>query len=219
MTIPPQSDETGRTFERLRRFLHENSTAVLRYGELYHGLKYVLDEAGDPLAPASPAFFEAGDTVFHVPDEESGSLDLLVTPEEVDPECAAADRWRVYHGQASEPCFAKYYIEAAKKDEFVIDGEALREPNPLAGDEPAVCRMVNRAHVDALRAICQMKCHVEVEQPILVGIDPYGFDVRARFGIVRITFEDQMRDLRQVRLQFDALAGCAGVSFNWESST
>ncbi len=102
-------------------------------------------------------------------------------------------------------------IDAARYRAQVIDGDSLRRPNPLADDEPRVCREVNESRRDGLRRACRHVLGTDVEHPTLVGVDPLGFDVRRRFDVVRVparqameTAEDVERILEELMRETDA---------------
>ncbi len=63
--------------------------------------------------------------------------------------------------------------------------------NPLAGDEAKLCRTVNKERRDALTRLCR-KSDADVAEPLLVGVDPLGFDVRRRFDVVRVPAVEPM---------------------------
>jgi hypothetical protein len=77
-------------------------------------------------------------------------------------------------------------IDAAKFDGRMYDGLVLMEPNRLADIEAGICKRVNAEMRDALRNACKFIAKVDIEDPRLVGIDPFGFDVRGRFDIIRL---------------------------------
>jgi hypothetical protein len=76
---------------------------------------------------------------------------------------------------------------------MVIDGDALQKPNPLAKDEARICRELNQK-TDMLKTLCERHGTMRVEQPVMVGIDPLGIDLRARFDVVRVTSVKPMRN-------------------------
>jgi len=218
MSDAPSFAESGDVVADLRRFLRANTVGLLRYGELVREARYVLDEDGEPVTTAIPAMFEAGETILFIPNDNPGALELLVTLESLEENSAASDRWRIYHGQTDDPEFVRCYIEAARKYEYVIDGDAFRRRNPLTAYEPALCRIMNRQHPDVLHAIAKTHADVEIESPRLVGVDSDGLDIRARFSIVRVPFERSMETEDAARSAISELANQAGVELNWESS-
>jgi hypothetical protein len=115
-------------------------------------------------------------------------MEIMVTLAQFDergPEGAAADRWRIYHREPQDVRWAFMSIDSARFEGAIIDGEALQQPNPLARDESRLCKMMNSSPGD-LRRLCLQHANIDIEQPVMVGIDPMGIDVRARFDIVRV---------------------------------
>jgi len=50
--------------------------------------------------------------------------------------------------------------------------------------------------------MCFAKTKVEVEEPVVVGVDSLGLDVRATFGIVRVPFDTPMQSSDDVLAMF-----------------
>jgi hypothetical protein len=74
---------------------------------------------------------------------------------------------------------------------MVFDGEAVAIPNPFGAEEPGLCRELNQRH-DAIKQIAKAKLSVDIAEPTGVGVDPWGVDVRARFGVVRVPFTQRL---------------------------
>ena len=170
-------------------FLRGHTQGELQFEENVSPLRFVFDTGGRPIAPVMYIMLEAQNTVLFVPEFAEGVMEVQVTLSALDaegPEGALADRWRIYHGDPSDVRWARFDIDAARYGKWVIDGELLMRPNPLAGDEARLCRTINQAHRDRLGAVCRHFADADVEDPLVVGIDPLGFDVRRRFDIVRL---------------------------------
>jgi hypothetical protein len=170
-------------------FLRGNSTGDLRFEEHMRPLKYVISRDGRLVAPVMVAMLGAVDTVLHVPEYADGAMELMVTLNALDergPDGSATDRWRIYHGDPEDVRWAFMNIDAGKFNSMVIDGQAMMAPNPLAADEPRICKRMNANHVDDLRRLCAHVANFTLEKPVMVGIDPLGLDVRAAFDVVRV---------------------------------
>ena len=116
-------------------------------------------------------------------------MEVQVTLEQFDEHTSAgalADRWRIHHGDPPDVNWAWLDIDAVRFKETVIDGPSLTRTNPLADSEAAICKHMNQEHVDALRALCLHYAKIEIEQPVMVAIDPLGIDVRGRFDVIRV---------------------------------
>ncbi|MCK4873544.1 MAG: hypothetical protein KAS72_12535 [Phycisphaerales bacterium] len=173
---------------------------VLLFDESVMNLKYIIAADGHIVAPLMVAALGAMNTVIFAPEESDDALQLLVTPEQLgamDFESPDTDRWRVYHGEPEDVRWAKLWVESAKLGPVVFDGDSLTAPNPLADAEPALCAKMN-SDPALLRSLGKVGAGVEIAQPVMVGVDPYGIDIRARFGIVRIPFPTIIEAAEQV---------------------
>jgi hypothetical protein len=187
------------THAEVARWIRGHHRAVLRADDQGRRIRYVVDRAtGAIVAPLRHAELEADELVLHVPDEADDGAHLLLAPTEI-PESSATDHWLAYHGSPDAPVWCAMSVELAR-----LAGDLLDEPvelaNPLGRDEPALCRRFN-ADPASLSALCSAR-GVSDPSPVLVGLDPDGFDVRARTGLVRFEFD---------RLTLNADAARAGV--------
>ena len=195
------SDET-KVLEDALAHLHTWTSGDLRFDEHLRPLRYVFAPDGRLIAPVMVAVLHAAETVIHVPVADQTAMELLVCMtefEEEGPEGALADRWRIYHGEPEDVRWASMTIDLARFHGMVIDGEALEAPNPLAALEPSLCGEVNREHLDALRSTLSAHLDIEAEDPRMVGLDPRGIDIRARFDVVRLPFDQILDDPETAR--------------------
>ena len=171
------------------RFLRSHTTGDLRFDERFRLLRYVIGPNGRLVAPVMFAMLEATDTVLFVPEDMDNAMELLVSLTEFEPDGpfgALTDRWRIYHGDPEDIYWASIHLDAVRYEGQVVDGEALIRANPLADDEARLCRQINDNHRAELRKVCQVIAQAEVENPMLVGVDRLGFDVRRRFDVLRV---------------------------------
>jgi hypothetical protein len=193
---------TDTTVDEAYAFLRAHTTADLRFDEHIRPIKYVLAPDGRMVAPAMVAMLQTFDTVLFVPEMVEDAMEIQVTLQEFDehgPEGRLADRWRIHHGDPPDVHWAFLDPDAARYAGHVIDGEALRRENPLAPDEPALCRVMNAERTDDLRRLCLHHAHLEVAEPVMVAIDPLGLDVRGRFDVIRIPAPAPMPDADTAR--------------------
>ena len=115
-----------------------------------------------------------------------------------------ADRWRIYHGDPPDVHWAFLEIDAARQGEWVVDGPPLMRVNPLAGPEPKLCREINQGDRAGLAGVCR-RAGFDVQEPLVVGIDPLGFDVRRQYDVVRVPAPAPMLDADAVRQAFEAM--------------
>jgi len=170
-------------------FLRSNSTATLKFGEHTKDVSYVICPDGLLVIPAMVAMLQPSDTLLFVPEYMEDCMEIHVSLSQFTAEGkngARADRWQVYHGEPPDVQWAMLDIDAARFHEMFIDGDGLCRENPLASEEPAICKELNTNKQDKLRVLCKTKTNVDVTNPTVVGVDALGIDVRAPFGIVRV---------------------------------
>ena len=191
---PDQSADLADAIEFLRGHL----SGVLRFDGDVRPVKIIVDRDGQLFAPVMVAMLRSVDTVMCVPDDGDEAMQMQVTLEEVaedGPHAALCDRWKAYHGDPPDVRWARMSIDAARWDGLFIDGDALMVPNALADAEPGILREINRGPVACRQAACRRHGGHEIEKPVVVGVDPGGFDVRGLFGTVRVPADTQIRDL------------------------
>lgn len=165
------------------------------YFERRTSVKFVFDAStGKLVMPVETGFAHAGsgeavEMVLFAPAEQDWDIHVSLAPSVIprpeSEECV--DRWGAYHGSTSNTAWVRCSVTAGKSESGVFDQEHLEVPNPLGRAEYALIR---RANTDprALSAACKSFAGTLVADPLCVGVDPLGVDVRARFGIVRIEF-------------------------------
>ncbi len=205
-SFPPHERDDSRDGHRLLRRYHE---ATLQYHERRAEVRYVIDGAvGDLVLPTDPGFAgEVGgrDAVLHLPDESQIDLQLSVTAEPMSrPESEeAVDRWHAYHAASGMLPGARVWLrcridggKAPRMAGEVYSGESLMRANPFCRGEFGLVKQLN-ADRAALARLCRARARVEIADPLCVGVDPFGLDVRARFGIVRVEFDLEAGSLDQ----------------------
>jgi hypothetical protein len=196
-------------------FLRAHSTGELRFDEHLRPIKYVIAPSGRLVAPVMVAMLQSVDTVLFVPECAEGAMEVQVTLVQFDEHSAGgalADRWRIHHGDPPDVRWAFLDIDAARYEGAVIDGEALVRPNPLAEDEPGLCREMNKDHADDLRRLCRHFAHINVEEPVMVAIDPLGIDVRGMFDVIRVPATEPMPTAEDARRVIQAMAEAASAA-------
>ncbi len=184
----------GGALRRAGAMLREGYRGTLQFDEHFVPIRFVVDPATGRLAsPVMVAMLAAPETLLFVPEESADAVQALVTLEEIDEHHALADRWRIYHGEPEDVRWAIIYLDMAKLGGVVIDGDALMTPSALADAEPALCRLLNEDK-KALGRVAERVGGMKIESPVCVGVDDSGFDVRARFDIVRVPFDARAVD-------------------------
>jgi hypothetical protein len=181
--------------EMTRRIIRGSSTADLRFDQHLRPVRYVIDAAGHLVLPAMVAMLTADETVLFVPEYGEDAAELLVTLEpfeDAGADGALADRWRIYHGEPEDVRWARCEIDAAKFEGHLVDGDAIDLSNPMQAVEARLCKTINTGDRAALIAFCRERGDIDVEEPLVVGIDPTGVDVRRRFDVVHIHLDEPL---------------------------
>lgn len=188
------------------RALRSHREGVLACDGVIAAVRFVLDNAtGRVVFPSSQLVFEAEERVLFVPQEADDALQLLLTPGPADPDRdEACDRWKAYHGTPDHPRWASCAIESGRLEGAVVDGEVLMTPNALAPVEPGICKRLN-ADRALLTRLAARFAGVEIPEPLCVGVDPGGLDIRARFGIVRVPFSAETPTPDRAAAEIDRL--------------
>lgn len=198
------------------RTLRSNFRGELRFDESQQRKRYVIDPpTGKLVIPVLVATLEAMDTVLFIPEERDGAMEMLLTLAPLTQHTsddALIDRWRIYHGEPEDLNWAVCAIDAARHEGFVIDGDALMQPNPLANDEPKLCKLLNEQGKDALAAITFHVADRTIDSPVAVGVDQFGVDVRARFEIVRLDFPEEQSTAEGTRAIIEQWTSEAGAA-------
>lgn len=171
------------------QYLRSNSTATITFNEHTHDVAYVINHEGVLVIPAMVAMLQPCDIVMFIPEYCEDCIEMHVSLQEFEEEgkhSSSADRWQVYHGVSPDVQWAMLEIDAARFHEAFIDGELLQRENSLADLEPALCKKLNKHHVAQVQEICKSRTNVGVPEPVVVGVDPLGIDIRASFGIIRV---------------------------------
>lgn len=183
------TDEPNELIDAAYEWLHGNLAGYLRFDGDRLPLKVAPLSDGHLVAPVMVAMLTATDLVLELPDDGDDDLHLMVSLEPFDARGeggAWSDRWRAYHGQPEDVNWARMMIDAARFRGHYIDGSVLMRANPLAGEEAALCRRVNSEFTANLARYMVATTNRDAEAPVLVGVDPWGLDVRRRFEVVRV---------------------------------
>jgi hypothetical protein len=173
-------------------FLRSQHEGTLSADGAIEKLRFVIDGAtGRVVFPAHASVLEAEELVLFVPEEApqmGPELQLLLSRNDLDADSEPADRWKAYHGDPRQPRWLACTIDGGKFAGEVVEPESLAIENPLRAAEPRLCKRLN-ADKPALARACERLAKVAVREPLAVGLDPTGIDVRARFGTVHLSFD------------------------------
>jgi len=186
-TIAAPGPDVLRAF---RQFKH----GLLRDGELLDKVRFVVDPKTGRMAMPLPSVPVHEALTLLVPDESGESMQMLIDAGEVEASREdVCDRWRIYHGSPDATRWFWMRADSVKWEGRVYDGSEVTQPSPLAAAEARLCK---RANADRARLgqMCNRLLRVAPAEPVVVGVDPDGLDLRARFGIIRVEFEARATD-------------------------
>lgn len=196
--------------EHARRVMLGSTEGVLHFDQQHAAIKYVCDPVSGRLVAGVPvAALLAAEHVLWAPEESDDALQLLLSVEPLE-EGVLTDRWAAYHGESEHVRWGLFWVDGGRHGAWVFDGEALACANPVSGEEAGLCRWLNGDR-SALARVCQRYAGVVVPQPVCVGVDAWGVHVRARFGVVRVGFEEEATDGARARAMLEAMVKEAGV--------
>ncbi|MAB84180.1 MAG: hypothetical protein CMJ24_12220 [Phycisphaerae bacterium] len=187
----PDIEDGAAAVEEAAQLLQSWTHGDLRFDDNIVSCKFVRTDEGRLVAAVMVAALHTADTVLMIPDEHAPVLELLLTMEPFDengPDGRWVDRWRIYHGEEDDINWVFLDIDMGRMSGIIIDGDALMIANVLAEDEAGLCRAINDLGTQALQELCRNRLDKDVETPLVVGVDPGGLDVRAKFDVLRIPF-------------------------------
>lgn len=199
------------------RTLRRYKEGVLAFGDRRAAVRFVLDrKTGRVLMPVEQAVLSAKEHVLHLPGETGCVLQVLLLMDELSNPMGheGPDRWCAYHAAAvgapaAGGVWAAASIEAAKTETVVFPGEELFAANGLWAEEARLVRELNGQRAE-VGAACRRLLGVEVVEPVVVGVDSLGVDVRARFGVLRLEFGKWAHDEAEAKREIGVLLGRGG---------
>ena len=99
----------------------------------------------------------------------------------------------------------KYLLRDKNDNETNLD---LKIANPFSGEtEDRMIAHMNEDHVDAMKEYCRdASIELNSHEPLMLGIDPYGFDLLVNNQTLRFQFNNKCETARQVRQALVELA-------------
>jgi hypothetical protein len=190
------------------RTVRRHTRGVAMADGVPHHCRFLYDgRTGELVLGAEQPILDAAELTIGLPDDTFDADATLLVRHRPAGEDAWTDRHMAYHPEARATRFARAVIDSVKlRSGRVIDADRLALTNPLLDVEPALCKRLN-ADRDALRELCRLMAGVEPDEPVAVGVDRYGIDVRARFGIVRVELPAPCQDPGEGLRVVEALLG------------
>ncbi|MHC4976969.1 MAG: hypothetical protein ACYTF7_10250 [Planctomycetota bacterium] len=192
--------------ELAQRMLRSFRVGTLLFEDNLRPMRFVVDpESGRLVMPMMVAMIQTDHQVLMIPEETEDSLQLLLSVETIDEHHALVDRWRIYHGEPEDIHWTVSWIDSAKLQGLVFDGDALMSKSTLGVEEMRVVSAMNQRS-DDLRTLAKVFGGMEVESPLCVGADSWGLHVKSRFDIVRIETSREARDGDDLLAMLDGMA-------------
>lgn len=167
---------------------------------------FVIDGAdGSLVLPSGEDLTATGDLVVYVPDDGFNEMALLVTAtDDVGEFDEARDRYLAYHGRARGAGWFRCKVDSAKWGGVLYEGSDLLGPNTLRLIEPGLCKEINSDR-ELLARVSELLTRVRPENPLCVGVDQLGMDVRTRVGVIRVEWPAEITGPDQARGVINAL--------------
>ncbi len=210
-----QNPDHHHAIERATRLLYGNTTGTLLVDSVPYPMLYMVNPRCGSLTLTIERDMNLGEDIVLVIPEDTFDAPMRVSVDlSLDIDEEACDRFMAYHTEQPGPIWTRGRINFAKLHDpndtgAVIDQSDLEIPNALIKDLPSLCKKLN-SDPKALREVSKLLARTDIDDPIAVGVDRYGFDVRARFGVVRVEFPSMVEDAQQAEDVIAALYG--GVS-------
>ena len=190
--------------------LRSRLTVYMSTGADSRMLRFVIAADGTLAAPLSFEVACPCEATLVLPDRANDFMQLRVTVEETQahgPYAAAVERWRNYYGAPDVDKRVRMSINVAQFRGHKIVKSELAMWNPLAASEVLICEEVNDpGYRDILCAAASAVAGRDVADPRIVGVDPFGFDVRTAGGVVRLGAEFGIADADDVIYVLEELA-------------
>lgn len=153
------------------------------------------------LLPAPTVLVEGHvqDGSLHIPDERAVGLGLQVSVRLIDEQAQETagyarliDRWDAYHGRRGTARFAVCAVDGGRIGAAVVDGDEIELVNAL-GNESPLLRKLN-ADRSLLERAVRRRLGIALFEPLAVGVDHRGIDVRTRTGVLRVAAGEKLND-------------------------
>lgn len=205
LRVPDSSDTTAAPGPDPLRVFRQSKHGLLRDDELLDKVRFVVDPCGGVIVLPLPGVPVSETLTLLVPDESDDSMQLLIDAAELDrSRDDLCDRWRIYHGSPDSTRWFTLRPDSVKWEGRVYDGSEITQPTSFASAEARLCKLAN-ADRPRLARVCQRLLRVAPAEPLVVGVDPDGVDLRARFGITRLEFPTRAADAAAAEQMLAAL--------------
>ncbi|MEL7472654.1 MAG: hypothetical protein AAGK04_04990 [Planctomycetota bacterium] len=195
----------------MRAELRRWRVGVLQADEQLESVHFVAAPTdGRLLLPVSRDAAEAHELVLWIPEESFDAMQGLLEPRVIGEDDwtpaleGARDRYLAYHGRADTVYWMLCGADSFKWRDEVIPGVDILTPNAIGSVEGGLLKRLNASgHVAAL---ARRFAGATVSEPVAVGVDELGIDIRSRVGVLRVRF-DQPTTEADAGALIDAMLG------------
>jgi hypothetical protein len=204
----PNAEHRTSTHPDAARTVRRHARCTAMADAVPHDCRFMIDgSTGELILGVEQAILDAEDLVLFLPKDTFDAEATVLVHHRAADDDLWTDRHMAYHPEDRPSRWARAVVDSVKlRDGEVIDGPRLALSNPLLVAEPALCKRLN-AEPDRLGELCALMAGVRPEEPVAVGVDRYGIDVRARFGIIRIELPAPCEDPDEAQRVIEALIG------------
>lgn len=184
-----------------------HSAAVLAFDDLIERVRFVVGH-GVLLMPLRIRLAPSPQHLsLLIPDEHDSSLQLhaeaaVITDNPL--HLALLDRWQAYHGRPSAPQIIIARPLGAKLQGTVFNHDALECVNTIAPLEPRALKRLNAERASLAELSTKIFGPAE-HDPVAVGIDSRGIDLRTRTGLRRSSFTRTINNEHDLSAAIDAI--------------
>ena len=171
--------------------LRSSTQGQLKILERIEPIRFILDRSRSKIVfPVPDELALAHEAQLMIPDESSPQLSLLLRLEPAERLPGDIEiRYEIYHGKSGFAHWSVGTLEALRAGTHIFDSDEICLTDAIIAEEPALCALLN-ADQDSLRTACA-RAGLPIEKPVAVGVDPDGIDIRTRFGIARLPFDQR----------------------------
>lgn len=205
----PDPTPTPNPADLLRRLRAYSEGVLILPDEEVRSIRYVVcRRTGMPMASVPAIVLEAAHATLCIPDDgfdHAERLQLVGQAVEVDAlRDEGADRLLAYFGKPAHTHIARLEASSLQRLDQVIGAELVALESPLRSAEASLCKLANAQPARVARAV-ERATGTLPETPLVVGVDPWGLDVRARFGVLRVEFAQLVSTPDEARAALAAL--------------
>ena len=195
------SEYTDTNFTKALHMLLKYRKGDLIFDDNIISIKYIIQKNGRLLVPSMVAMLRAENTILVIPEDSSETenlqLQISLTKADSKQTVQESEKWNIYHGNSPDIHWATVDIDGAKIGRHWVDGEALMLENPLDKVNSNICSLINSKHSENIKNTLKA-INITSPNPKIVGVDPWGIDIRGELCTFRIDADKKIKNLADV---------------------